>query len=313
MVDGLQIMAVTVLSPQRYHDATQLNNCNFCVAYLFIGLYTSIMFVNGALYHTDYPYHMDDWLASVTCPAAGYLLITGTLTTSYLWMLNVLVMFLKLRFPLKADRHLSAKHLMYCAFGVWTFCLFLASVPFITGTGYNKVSLCLPFYATPDDTFSFLLLYTIISNMSLVVNIILLSALLYSFIQRRTKNANFLPDKIHEATLAAEKKIIHGLTMYVLLAVVDVVFLIMSCLGGWWGVFGREWFARLCVLEAVAGPLFGPLTRKQFHGDTRRLLHKWRFCRHPNADVTLAHSRELISRSTPTTPRKPAPANVVDS
>ena len=268
-------MIVTLFTPPRRHDATQLNSLNFCAAYLFIGFYASVMFGYGATYYNQYEYYMDSWLSNDVCPAAGYLLITATLATSYLWMLNVLTMFLKLRFPLSPDRHMTTKQIVCCSGGVWVFSFFIAAIPFMANTGYNKVSLCLPFYATPQDEFKYVIMYTVISNISLVVNVTLLSALLYSFVRRRLENSDILPEKVQQATLTAEKKIIKGLTMYVIIAVIDIIFLIMSCVGGQVGVVGREWYARLCVLEAVAGPVLGPLTRRQFHQDTKRLLQRW--------------------------------------
>ena len=173
---------------------------------------------------------------------------------------------------------MSRKCLMMIVAATWLGAFFIGSIPLMTSTKgqYNRVGLCLPFYAGEFDfEFKFVILYTTITNINLIVVITLTVLLIRALVKNRKEWYGEIPTKVAERNKTLERMLIIALCVYIVINLVLMAFLIMSCVGGKTGKTGREWFSRLAVLEAITNPLVGPIRKKQFYKDTRRLMRRW--------------------------------------
>ena len=197
------------------------------------------------------------------------------------------------------DRHMSRKRLMIIVAATWIGAFMIGSVPLMTSTKgrYNAVGLCLPFYSGEFDfEFKFVILYTVITNINLVVVIVLTVLLIRSLVKNRKEWYGEIPTKVAERNKALERMLIIGLCVYILINLILTAFLIMSCVGGSTGKTGREWFASLCVLEAITNPLVGPIRKKQFYKDSRRLLRRWGLIKWEETDFSERSSSSYMMR-----------------
>lgn len=236
------------------------------------------MFGHGAAYFNNYHQHMYDWLNNPGCDIVGFMLITATLASSIFYMLEVVVIYQKLRWPLHVNRHMTRRRLGFIVLATWTGALIIAAIPFLTSSKaqYNKVGLCLPFYAGEFSYgFKYVILYTTILSVNVTTVIVLTVLLVRSLVKNRRQWYGAMPIKVAERNKMLERMLLIALAVYILINLVLIVFLVMSCVGGKTGKTGREWFSRLCVLEAVTNPLVGPIRKKNFYRDTRRLLRRW--------------------------------------
>ena len=273
-------MVVTVALRPRRKDPIFMNHFHFCCSNILITIYAAVIFGYGCAYYGNYPYNMESWLNNAGCSAIGYMLISGMLAEQFFWTIEVIAIYMKLRHPLNVERHVTGTHLWVYAAVTWALSFFIASIPFMAHDGYNQVGLCLPFYS---QSFRYVILYTVVTNIMLAVNVTLAIILMRSFIKDRKEREGEIPQIIVRETKKVQKTILIMITIYLTLDLVLVVFLIMSCVDGPAGTVGREWFARLCVLSAILEPLAGPARSKRFYKDTRRLQQKWNCYRLPSS------------------------------
>ena len=260
----------------RRKDAILHNNFHFSCCNLLVTIYGGVILGYGYAYHSNYPYHMESWLNNDGCSVIGYMLIAATLAEQFFWMIEVICIYQKLRYPLHPQRHVKVRHLTLNALCTWGLACLIAAVPFMSHGNYNRVGLCLPFYS--DDEFfgfKFTILYTVFMAISLTVNLTLAILLLRSFIRHRKQQGDHVPEVIAEENKAVERMILYMIIAYLILDIIVIIFLILSCLDGHVGKTAREWFARICILSAVVEPLVGPIRKKSFYSDTIRLLQKW--------------------------------------
>ena len=287
-------MIVTVCLRPRRKDPITFNAFNFSTSNLLTTMYAAVMMCYGIAYINDYHYHMETWLSNPGCGFLGFLIITSTLVSAVLYMIEVICIFLKLRYPLKVDRHMTMKRLVICVGVTWLVAIFIATVPFMGHRNYNSVGLCLPFYADNEAGFKFVIFYTVIMGMTVAVNCTLAILLTRSFMKNRRRRGGEIPTVLMKELLDVEKKILVALAVYCLIALINMVFLILSCVGGSTGKIGREYYTRIVVLETVSYPLIGPLRSKKFYIDTARLLQRWHchnFPGLPTSDHASHHSR----------------------
>ena len=212
---------------------------------------------------------------------------------------QVALIYQKLRYPLNIGRHMRHKHLLMIVAATWAAAFLIGSVPFMTSTKgqYNRVGLCLPFYAGEFDfEFKFVILYTTITNINLVIVTVLTILLIRSLAKNRREWYGEIPTKVAERNKALERMLIIALCVYIAINLVLNVFLIMSCIGGKTGKIGREWFSRFAVLEAITNPLVGPVRQKRFYKDTRRLLRRWGIIKRNNEDISDTSSSSYAMR-----------------
>ena len=229
----------------------------------------------GIRFHGNYHYHMEAWLTDPGCSVIGCMLLVSTLVSACLYMIEVICMFMKLRYPLKVDRHMTIKRLNITVGCTWIFAIFIGIIPFMTKRNFNAVGLCVPFYNDGVLPFKYVIFYTCIMGATVIVNATLAILLLRSFMRNRKRRHDEIPTQLMRDLLSVEKMILIALSVYILIAIVNLSFLIVSCVGGDVGKTGREWYTRMVVLETVTYPLVGPIRRKKFYKDTLRLLQKW--------------------------------------
>ena len=286
-------MIVTLGFRPRRQDPITFNAFHFSAANLLTTLYAAVMLGKGIRFKGSYHYHMEDWLTDPGCSFVGCLLIIATLVSAILYMIEVICMFMKLRYPLKVDRHMTIKRLNITVGCTWLFAIFIGIIPFMTKRSFNAVGLCVPFYNDGVLPFKYVIFYTVIMAATVVVNATLAVLLLRSFMKNRRERHDEIPTQLMHDLLAVEKIILIALGVYILIAVVNTSFLIASCVGGDVGKTGREWYTRLVVLETVTYPIVGPIRRKKFYEDTKRMLQKWGCYRWQRDDVHSSHSARV--------------------
>lgn len=269
-------MIVTACYGPRRRDPITYNAFHFSVSNLLATVYAAVILGHGIAYYNDYHYHMESWLNNSGCAFVGFLLLTSTLVSAVLYMIEVICIFMKLRFPLKVERHMTVRRLTICVGVTWCVALFIASIPFMTERRYNAVGLCLPFYARDENTgFKFVIFYTVIMGVTVGVNATLAVLLMKSFVRNRKRRNFEIPQLLINELIMVEKKILVALCVYILIALVTLSCLIVSCVGGEAGKRGREWYTNIVVLETITYPLIGPLRARKFFYDTAKLLRRW--------------------------------------
>ena len=290
-------MIVTLCHRPRRRDPIAFNAFNFSLSNLFTTMYAAVMMCYGVAYFSDYHYHMETWLSNPGCAFLGFLLVSSTIVSAVLYMIEVICIFLKLRYPLKIDRHMTTKRLLICVSVTWMVAIFIATIPFMGYRNYTSVGLCLPFYSDKKTGFKFVILYTVIMGMTVAVNITLAILLTKSFMKNRRRRGNEIPTVLMKELQEVQRKILIALGVYCLIAFVNVILLILSCVGGDVGKFSREMYTRIVVWETVTFPLIGPLRSKKFYIDTARLLEKWNCYSFPGLPATSHAGSQHHSRS----------------
>ena len=159
-----KIMIVTLGFRPRRQDPITFNAFHFSAANLLTTLYAAVMLGKGIRFKGSYHYHMEDWLTDPGCSFVGCLLIIATLVSAILYMIEVICMFMKLRYPLKVDRHMTIKRLNITVGCTWLFAIFIGIIPFMTKRSFNAVGLCVPFYNDGVLPFKYVIFYTVILN-----------------------------------------------------------------------------------------------------------------------------------------------------
>ena len=286
-------MVVTLGVRQRRKDPITFNAFHFSAANLLTTIYAAVMLGKGIRFRGSYHYHMEDWLTDPGCSFVGCLLIIATLVSAILYMLEVICMFMKLRYPLKVDRHMTLRRLNATVACTWLFAIFIGVIPFMTKRKFNAVGLCVPFYSDGVLPFKYVIFYTVIMGLTVAVNATLAILLLRSFVNNRRRRPDEIPQQLMRDLLSVEQVILKALAVYVVIAVINTSFLLVSCVGGDVGKIGREWYTRLVVLETVTYPLVGPIRRKKFYEDTKRMLQKWCCYRWQRDEAHSSHSARV--------------------
>ena len=157
---------------------------------------------------------------------------------------------------------------------LWVASFGIAAIPFRLGR-YNAVGLCLPFYSGDFDfSFKYVLLYTAITNVTTIFNMGLHIYVLKIFLRKSKDTTAALCEQRRKENRHLRNTVVITLVFYIIISLAEMIFLIMSCVGGSLGQFGRDWWSRMVILEAVVNPLTGPMRNKRFFRDTQYLFQK---------------------------------------
>ncbi len=232
---------------------------------------------------------MDEWLANPVCTISGFILIASLLAHSFLYLVFTLHLFHQVHFALHTDRQLTAHGFHIALVFVWILALLIAALPFMTGDNfYNKIAVCLPLHEGDlldgkHFGFHYSLLFTALQLAIIVVIAVFASYVTCSFLRNHTIQG----DDEHNKKMAAENRALQKTTLikiicHIIFFICLSVFLIMSCMRRYplIATFGRENFARFCILEAILWPIINLVRKKRFMEDSitflqRRGLYDW--------------------------------------
>lgn len=282
--NSLQVVIVTAATPQRLEEPLHVNEINFCICNLLLTAYALVMAGHGIAWYGVYPLHMWRWDRNAGCGLIGYLLLTSSTASSYFYLLEGFIISLKIRFPLELRYHVTVTRLLLATPFIWALALLVAAVPWMMGNRYNLVASCLPFYHGPyDNGFKFVILYTVLVNVNLLVLVFLAVVMVKSIVRTRKHVTSSRSKQLEDETRQIRNHVTLTLVLAALLNLALLVFLVMSCVGGATGRIGREWFSRLVVLDAAVNPISGPIRKRKFQSDTRKLLAVLGCCRRNEA------------------------------
>lgn len=306
---------VTLSHHPRRREPYTLNGINFTVADLLMLAYSSSMLIASMHFHGTYHLHMDDWLNSNICPVIGFMLITGTTAASFFYNVSIIMIYLKVVHSMKIHKHLNKRKLLVATLICWGLSAYIASIPFWTRGSYSSVGQCMPFYADDHHTgFKYVVLYTVLKALCLVLNITLAVLTGKAFCRNRRNKAvpEDYVDPLTRENAAIARMIGCHMACHLTLSITIVLTLVMSCAGGSTGKRGREMFSHLCVLEAVFWPLIGPLRSANFYTDTLKVLRKWNCCYDWNTNTVCTIMLNQVPPEHRTSVRKDHQKNAVN-
>ena len=248
-------------------------NTQFCISNLLITAYVGTIFIFGVKYFENYYLQMEEWLNTQTCAVVGYIFILATLLSQMFYILDVLNAYLLLSHPLHAEKHMTMRKLWIYIASVWLIAILISSVPFLLYIRYNKVGLCLPFYAGKYRyDFQFVILYTAFLGICLLASSILMILLLRSVLKSRKDVRCGANDVIDRENQKLSQTIAGMIVWNTVVMIGTQVTLYMSCIGGSIGSIGRIYFTRVVILDAILNPIFAAIRKKNFQQDTKKLL-----------------------------------------
>ena len=263
------------------------------MANLLLICYALVLIIFGLKYYNQYPYYSESWLKNDACVAIGYIFISATFVIWFTYALEGIGIYLKIYYAIEIQHQLTRRAHVIISLCIWVVSFVLALTPFIMQGRYNKVATCLPFYPGEfDQGFKFVFLYTSIAGAVIILLLGLSIKLIHSIVKSKS-----VCTRMEEENHKIKKHIVKNIVSFIIMWVVMVTFLVMSCIGGPLGKFGREWFIRLCIIEVIVNPLVGSLHKKKFHVHTKRILEKFCPCCFRDLKVNITERFSMESNS----------------
>lgn len=143
-VVGNVVVLLVLLTSHYKLSVSRFLMCHLAFADLCMGIY--LLLIASVDLHTrgEYFNHAIDWQTGPGCGLAGFFTVFASELSVYTLTVITLERWYAITFAMRLDRKLHLHHAAAVMLGGWIFCLFLALLPLVGVSSYQKVSICLP-------------------------------------------------------------------------------------------------------------------------------------------------------------------------
>ncbi|XP_029965391.1 thyrotropin receptor [Salarias fasciatus] len=143
-VVGNVVVLLVLLTSHYKLSVSRFLMCHLAFADLCMGIY--LLLIASVDLHTraEYFNHAIDWQTGPGCGLAGFFTVFASELSVYTLTVITLERWYAITFAMRLDRKLRLHHAAAVMLAGWIFCLFLALLPLIGVSSYQKVSICLP-------------------------------------------------------------------------------------------------------------------------------------------------------------------------
>uniref|UniRef100_A0A672ZBJ8 Thyrotropin receptor n=1 Tax=Sphaeramia orbicularis TaxID=375764 RepID=A0A672ZBJ8_9TELE len=141
---GNVVVLLVLLTSHYKLSVSRFLMCHLAFADLCMGIY--LLLIASVDLHTraEYFNHAIDWQTGPGCGLAGFFTVFASELSVYTLTVITLERWYAITFAMRLDRKLRLHHAAAVMLGGWIFCLFLALLPLVGVSSYQKVSICLP-------------------------------------------------------------------------------------------------------------------------------------------------------------------------
>lgn len=143
-VVGNVVVLLVLLTSHYKLSVSRFLMCHLAFADLCMGIY--LLLIASVDLHTrsEYFNHAIGWQTGPGCGLAGFFTVFASELSVYTLTVITLERWYAITFAMRLDRKLHLHHAAAVMLGGWIFCLFLALLPLVGVSSYQKVSICLP-------------------------------------------------------------------------------------------------------------------------------------------------------------------------